>query len=303
MSYTHLRSFDAVATEGGFTAAARVLNIGQPTVTSQVRALEDRFGVELFQRRGRQVALTEAGRALHAITRRMMRLEEDARDLLNAYGGFHVGTLKVGAVGPYHATEMLSAFNDRYPDIRIAVTVGNSKEMVQRLLDYSVDVAVLAHVEDDPRIFAMPYSSHPVVVIINNAHPLADRPSLTLGELAGERMVFREEGSTTRRAFETALAGQGLFIDPVMEFGSREAVWLAVVRGVGIGVVSAFEYIPHPDIRAIPIADVDVRTTAHVNCLVERRESRLVQAYFQVARELLDSGRFAAHAGDKGGPG
>ncbi|KAA3628051.1 MAG: LysR family transcriptional regulator [Proteobacteria bacterium] len=291
MSYTQLRSFQAVASEGGFTAAARVLNIGQPTVTSQVRALEERYGVELFHRRGREVSLTDAGRALFAITRRLISLEEDARDLLNAYGGFHVGELKVGAVGPYHATEMLSAFNERYPDIRLTVAMGNSKEMVQRLLDYQADVAVLAHVEDDPRIFAMPYSSHPVVVIINKSHPLADRSGLRLRDLGGQRMVFRETGSTTRLAFETALQEAGVVIDPVMEIGSREAVWLAVARDIGIGVVSDIEYIPHPDIRPIEIIDADIRTTAHVNCLVERRESRLIQAFFNVARLLLDNRR------------
>ncbi len=291
MSYTQLRSFHAVASKGGFTAAAHHLCIGQPTVTSQVRALEDHYGVELFHRRGRRVTLTDAGRTLFAITRRLMSLEADARDLLNAYGGFHVGELKVGAVGPYHATEMLSAFNERYPGIHLTVAMGNSEEMVQRLLEYRADVAVLAHVEDDPRIVAMPYSSHPVVVMINRSHPLSGRKQLRLRDLEGERMVFRESGSTTRRAFETALAEAGIHIEPVMEFGSREAVWLAVARGIGIGVVSQIEYVPHPDIRAIRIADADVRTTAHVNCLVERQESRLIQAFFDVVRELLDSGQ------------
>ena len=145
MNYTWLRSFHAVAAEGGFTVASRLLNVGQPTITSQVKALEDYFAVQLFHRRGRSVALTDAGRDLFAITRRLTSLGDEARDLLNGYGGFHTGQLKVGAVGPYHATEMLSAFHDRYPDVRLTVTVGNSKEMVQRLLDYEADVGVLAH--------------------------------------------------------------------------------------------------------------------------------------------------------------
>jgi DNA-binding MarR family transcriptional regulator len=68
MNHTQLRSFHAVAAEGGFTAASRVLNIGQPTITSQVKALEQHFDVELFHRRGRRVELTDAGEELFRIT-------------------------------------------------------------------------------------------------------------------------------------------------------------------------------------------------------------------------------------------
>lgn len=283
MIFTQLRSFHAVATERGFTAASKVLNVGQPTLTSQVRALEEMFRVELFHRRGREIELTEAGEALIVITRRIMNLEGEARDVLNAFGGFHTGTLHVGAVGPYHATEMLSAFSEKYPGVRLAVKVGNSREMVEQLLNYSVDVAVLAHVEDDPHIFAMPYSRHKVVVFVNKSHPFAKRRKIRISDLDGERMVLRERGSTTRLAFEDALKRHRVKINPVMEIGSREAVWLAVVRGIGIGVVSEIEYIEHPNLHMVEVSDADIYTTAHVNCLMERRSSRLIDAFFDVA--------------------
>ena len=284
MIFTQLRSFHAVAAELGFAAASKVLNVGQPTLTSQVRALEEMFRVELFHRRGREVELTDAGEALFQITRRIIDLEGEARDVLNAFGGFHTGTLRVGAVGPFHATEMLSGFSERYPGIRLAVTVGNSREMVDKLLDYSADVAVLAHVEDSPHIFAMPYSRHKVVVFVNKTHRFARRRRIRIGELEGERMVLRERGSTTRLSFEAALKEHHVTIDPVMEIGSREAVWLAVARGIGIGVVSDIEFIPHPDLHVIEVSDAEIYTTAHVNCLTERRNSRLIDAFFEVAR-------------------
>lgn len=286
MNYTQLRSFHAVAAEGGFTAAARALNVGQPTITTQVKALERYFDVELFHRRGRRVRPTEAGEALFRISQRIMSLEDEAADLLNAYGGFHSGHLHVGAVGPYHATEMLSAFNERYPGIKVTVAVGNSGEMVTRLRDYSVDVAVLAHVEDDPRIHAVPYSRHPVVVFVNSAHRFARRRRIRLAELEGERMVLRETGSTTRLSFEAALRASGVRIEPVMEIGSREAVWLAVARGIGIGVVSDIEFIPHPDLHTVRVTDAEIYTTAHVTCLADRRESRLIAAFLNVAMQL-----------------
>jgi DNA-binding transcriptional LysR family regulator len=113
MLYTQLRSFHAVATEGGFTAASKVLRVGQPTITSQVRALEDAFDVELFHRRGRRVFLSEAGEGLFAITKRMISQEREAIDYLNELSGFQSGHLRLGAVGPYNIIDMVSAFAAR----------------------------------------------------------------------------------------------------------------------------------------------------------------------------------------------
>lgn len=286
MLFTQIRAFHGVAAEGGFTAASKVLNVGQSTLTSHVKKLEDYFDVELFHPRGRGVVLTEVGRELFQLTSKIMKMEGEAINLLQAFGGFNTGVLHVGAVGPYHATEMLSAFSELYPGIKLSVTIGNSREMVDLLLDYSVDVAVLAHVEDDPRIYAMPYSRHPVNLFVNKSHPFAKRRQIRIGELEGQRMVLREKGSTTRLAFEDTLARANISVFTVMEIGSREAVWLAVARGIGIGVVSDIEFIPHADIRMIEISDAEIFTTAHVNCLNERKESRLVSAFFRVAREV-----------------
>ena len=130
MLFTQLRSFHAVASEGGFTAAARAINIGQPTITTQVKALEEYFKVELFHRRGRRVELTDLGKALFGLSQRIMSLEAEAAELLLAAGEFNTGTLKVGAVGPFHAIEMLSAFNEHYPGIKLPIRTGNSREML-----------------------------------------------------------------------------------------------------------------------------------------------------------------------------
>jgi LysR family transcriptional regulator, low CO2-responsive transcriptional regulator len=296
MIHTQLRSFHAVASEGGFTAASRKLNIGQPTITSQVRALEDYFKVELFVRRGRRVELTDAGRQLHTLTQRLMTLEQDASDLLRGLGGLQRGTLKVGAVGPYHVTEMLASFHRLYPGVRLMVMIRNSREVLQQLLEFSIDVAVLAHVEDDPRVVAIPYSRHPVVAFVNRGHPWAGRGSVSIHDFSDEQVVLREEGSTTRLAFEQALADHRVRINPVLEFGSREAVWMAVERGLGVGVVSDIEFIPHPNLVGLPIHDCRIETIAHVAYLKEREESRIIQAFVSVARDLRvqQDGRKAA---------
>jgi aminoethylphosphonate catabolism LysR family transcriptional regulator len=289
MRLTQLRSFHAVARAGGFTGAARLLHISQPTVTTQVRFLEEAYGAELFYRRGRKVTLTPLGEQLNELAQRIFALEGEAVHLLRDSGELRTGSLRVGAVGPYHVTEMLARFNQRYPGVGVAVRVGNSTEVLDDLLDYRTDVAVLAQYTEDPRFHSLPYSRHPVVVFVHRAHRFARRRAIRLAELDGEGMILREEGSTTRKAFDDALRKAGVRPRVVMEIGSREAIREAVIKGVGIGAVSEVEYIPHRDIRPVPLSDVSVHTQAHVVCLQERREARLVRAFLDIARALRET--------------
>ena len=144
MRHTGLRSFHAVATAGGFNAAAAEFNISQPTLTTQVAALEDEYGVELFVRRGRRSELTDAGRHLLAITTRMFLEEEEAIAFLEQSRELRTGRLTIGAVSPYHVTAMLAAFRSTYPGIELSVALGNTADVLNDLLEYRSDIAVLA---------------------------------------------------------------------------------------------------------------------------------------------------------------
>ena len=287
MRLTQLRSFHAVARAGGFTGAARLLHISQPTVTTQVRFLEEAYGVELFYRRGHKVTLTPLGEQLFEMAQRIFALEGDATHLLEDSGELRSGHLRVGAVGPFHVTEMLARFNRRYPGVNVSVRVGNSEVVQQELLDYRTDVAVLAQFTDDPRFHAVPYSRHPVVIFTPRSHRFAARRSIRIAELEGEPMIFREEGSTTRKALDDALRRAGVAPRVVMEIGSREAIREAVIMGVGIAAVSEIEYIPDPETCRVPVSDAQMYTYAHVFCLRERREARLVTAFLEIVDGLL----------------
>ena len=293
MRLTQLRSFHAVARAGGFTGGAKLLNISQPTVTTQVRFLEERYGAKLFYRRGHKVTLTPLGEQLFELAQRIFALEAETLHLLEDAGELKTGHLRVGAVGPFHVTEMLARFNKRYPGLDVSVRVGNSEVVQQELLDYRTDVAVLAQFTDDPRFHAVPYSKHPIVIFVNKAHRFAQRRSIGIGELDGEPMIMREVGSTTRKALDDALRKAKVQPRVSMEIGSREAIREAVIMGVGIAAVSEIEYIPDPAIRVVPVEDVEMYTYAHVLCLRERREARLVRAFFDIVQELLGERRDA----------
>ncbi len=287
MRHTQLRSFHAVAQRLSFTSAARELGVSQPTITTQVKSLEQEFGVELFVRRGRRIEITETGGGLLDITRRLFADEKEAADYLNETRGLRTGHLRVGAVGPYHVTDMLAAFNARHPGLYVSVTVGNSRDTLRDLLDYRTDVAVLAHVDPDPRLVAIPYRRHRVIAFCPVDHVFAQRRSIRLRDMEGQRLVVREAGSTTRRAFDQAMREADVRPKIVMEIGSRESIREAVAKGIGMGVVSEAEFIPDPRIKPLPIADAEIFTYAHVVHLRERQNARLVRAFLQVLAGLL----------------
>jgi LysR family transcriptional regulator, low CO2-responsive transcriptional regulator len=285
MQYTRLRSFHAVATSGGFNAAAAAFNISQPTLSAQVGALEDEYGLELFVKKGRRRELSDSGRQLLAITTRLFAEEDEAVAFLEQSRELRQGKLSIGAVGPYHVTEMLAAFNRTYPGIDLAVKLGNSTDVLNDLLDYKSDVAVLAHIDEDARLLTIPYRRHPVALFVRKDHRLARSKSVKIAELEGEPLIIREFGSTTRRAFEQALAAKKIKPRKVMEIGSREAIREAVIRGLGISYVSEAEFVADSSLRLIPIADAEIYTYAHVVVLRKRESSRIIRAFLDVVRQ------------------
>lgn len=282
MNYAQLRAFHAVAAAGSFTKAADALHVTQPTLSAQVKALEESHGVELFERQGRGIAATELGRRLLEITRRYFNLEDEAEELLAATRGLTRGHLRVGADAPYHVMGALAAFNRRYPKLTLSLAIGNSAELLQDLIEHRSDVAILADVPGDSRLHALPLRRDRLIGFIPKAHALAGKSRIDAARLAEHRLVLREPGSTTRHLFETAMARAGHPLGEVLEIGSREAVREAVAAGLGIGIVSESEFGQDPRLWPLALGGIDVAMTEYVVCLAERRELRLVKAFLEI---------------------
>lgn len=287
MNYAHLRAFHAVANEGGFTRAADRLGVTQPTLSAQVKALEDNFGVALFDRRGRGIVATTLGRQLLDITRRLFLLEEEAQELLARARDLTTGHLRVSADGPYHVVPFLAAFAERYPAVHISLAIGNSQEVLNSLLHYQADVAVVADLEADPKLESIVCAESRLVVFVPRQHPWSRRRGIRLADLDGEPMVLREQGSMTRRIFERATARAKVKPRVIMEIESREAVREAVAAGLGIGVVSEPEFGNDERLVSVPVIDGDLILREYVVCLRERRNLRIVAALLDLVRERL----------------
>jgi aminoethylphosphonate catabolism LysR family transcriptional regulator len=290
MSYAELRAFHSVALHGSFTRAAEALHVTQPTLSGQVKALEEAHGVKLLDRRGREVAPTELGRVLLDITRRLFALEAEATQLLAAARGLIRGDLRVAADAPYHVIPLLAAFNRRHPGIRLSLSFGNSERVLQELFARRTDVAVLPNVAADPRLEPLPLRRDRLVVFVERGHPWWRRRSIRLGELAEQRLILREAGSTTRAIIEEAMTRAGIAPAEVLEIGSREAVREAVAAGLGVGVVFESEFGRDDRLHKLAMRDARLSAVEYVVCLKDPGQTRVIRAFLDLVQDNVLAG-------------
>ena len=286
MNATQLRAFHHVARERGFTRAAAVAGVSQPTLSGQVKSLEEAYGVRLFERRGRGVRLTETGQGLYALTDRIFALEEEARALLSGTSTLAQGHLRVSADSAYHAVPILAELKRRHGGLTFSLSLGNSSAVLRRLFDHEADVVVTAKLTADPRLFTLPFRTDRLVLFVPNRHAWAGRRRIRLAELSGQDMVLRERGSVTRGVFEATLAAASVRPGAIIEVESREGVGEAVAAGFGIGVVFESEFRPGDRFKRIAVAGADLGVAEYVVCLEERRSLALVRAFLDVAEDL-----------------
>jgi aminoethylphosphonate catabolism LysR family transcriptional regulator len=286
MLYTQLRSFHVVAREGSATKAARLLNVSQPTVTTQIKELEAYYNLELFRRHGRRLELTDLGRKLLSETQKFFDVEGEVLNFLEAANHLVQGHLRVGAVGPYPLMKFLRRYREQFPGVTVSVDLGNSDEVLQGLRDQRTDIGIVSQLQDKTGLVITSFGYQNVVAFVSVDHPLSTRKSIQLRDLDNQNMVMREEGSMTRREFEKAAQEEKIRPNVVMEVGSREAVWEAVAEGHGIGVISEISLQPDPRIIPLPISDHIIQTVIDAVCLKQRQHSSVVRAFIEMVEAV-----------------
>lgn len=287
MNFTHLRAFHAVASEGSFTRAAQILNVSQPTLSSQVKAIEEAYGLRLLDRRHRRIVPSETGRRVLEICREIFRLQDELEAVLDQNQKLQAGNLKVGADGPRHIMPVIDAFMRLHPKVAVSLTTGNAKATLDNLLAYETDVAIVALPKrHDARLHMVPFCTYPLVAFVSRDHPWASRARIALADFGRERLIIREPTSMTRQLLMRALAAARVRPSELIEIDNREASREAVALGMGVGVMSSTEF-PSPDSRcvALTIGGPDLEITEYIACLEHRRNLRAVQEFFRIAGE------------------
>jgi LysR family transcriptional regulator, low CO2-responsive transcriptional regulator len=263
ISLHQLSVFRAVARHQSFTRAAEELFISQPAVSAHVRELERHYGVELFEAVGRRVRLTEAGRLLEDCADRILGLVEESQRTLDELKGLRRGHLSVGAStipAAYLLPRELGRFKERYPDVAVALRMGDTHQVLGMVRRGEVEIAVVgdlhearmrgarAHAEgaeasgkpDIEWIQRQHYQSDELVLVVWPRHRWAQEGLPNLSELAHEPFILRERGSSTREHAEAMLRELGIWPHSIMEWQSTEAIKQAVEAGLGVSILSDY---------------------------------------------------------------
>ena len=289
VSYSGLAAFHAVAEAESFTGAAKARNLSQPTLSAQVKALEDAYGVRLFDRMGRQVRLTPLGQTLFVITARLLTAQDEAHALLAGTRTLQRGHLRIAADSATHVMAALARMRTTYPGLTFSLTIGNSSEVVGQIMDFAADVAITARPNSDPRIHSIKLRSDKLVAFVASNHELAQRDSVPIEAFAGQDLVLRERGSITREVIENHLSAASIKPMNLLEVQSREAVREAVAAGFGIGVVFDAEFKPEPGLKRLALTGADFTVGEYAACRAERRRLPLVRSFFETVQKLASS--------------
>lgn len=235
-----LRLLAAAARSGSFAAAAEASNVTPPAVTMQMHQLEADVGLPLFERDGRGIRLTAAGREVLAAAERIDAVIADCAAGLAGLKSLANGRVAVGVVSTakYFAPQMLAAFARSHPGIDIELVVGNREDTIAAFRDGRFDVAVMGRPPEGIEVERTPIGDHPQVIIAPPDHRLARQRAIAPQKIVGETLLMREVGSGTRLLAERFLARHDIKPRIGMEIGSNETIKQAVIAGLGIAFIS-----------------------------------------------------------------
>jgi DNA-binding transcriptional LysR family regulator len=244
MTLEQLRVFVAVAEREHVTRAAADLNLTQSATSAAVAALEARYATKLFNRIGRRIELTQAGRLFLVEARAVLARAAAAETVLAELAGLKRGSLALAAsqtVGNYWLPPLMYRYRTEYPGIALGLTIGNTETVVAAVRDGIADLGFVEGPVDDPALSVTPVADDELVLVVSAALPRPKRRAVAAADLKAMRWVSREPGSATRALFEEAMARAGLClsdIDVILELPSNEAVIAAVQDGAGAAILS-----------------------------------------------------------------
>ncbi|MFG2779450.1 LysR family transcriptional regulator [Streptomyces prunicolor] len=243
MQFQQLQYFVAVAETRHFTRAADLVHVAQPSLSQQIKALERELGADLFLRARGNITLTDAGEALLPLARRILADADTARHEVLELVQLRSGRIRLGAT-PSLCTgllpDVLRAFHDRYPGIRLLIEEGGSHDLVRELARGALDLAlvVLPLPSPSPALTTVELLREDLVVVSSPEAPAPGRGrTVRISDLEGERLVMFRHGYDLRELTVAACRAEGFEPDFAVEGGEMDAVLGFVRAGLGVAVV------------------------------------------------------------------
>jgi DNA-binding transcriptional LysR family regulator len=242
MEVRQLQIFRTLAEELNFTRTAELVHTVQSNVTAQIKALEDELGVPLFDRLGRRVTLTDAGRRFKPFAEQALTAMEQGQRALQA-GEEPSGPLRIGApesVLAYRLPQVLRAYRKRYPMVELAFRPYVDASLCSMLETGKFDMAIqMSDPRPGPGFQSIRLRTERVFLLSDLNHPLAKKHTVKPEDLAGQMLLLTEPGCGYRNKLDQVLAQRNVRPGNVTEFSSVEAIKQCVIAGMGLALLPA----------------------------------------------------------------
>jgi DNA-binding transcriptional LysR family regulator len=237
INLNQLRAFYQAAKCRNLNIAAEALFVSQPAVSAQIKLFEENCGLKLFKKKGRNLHLTDEGKAVYNYAKKIFEYEEKIEDAVEKMKALKKGSLRLGSARTYARYFMpflLTGFRDSYPHIKIYFDEGSSQEMVHSLMELKNEVVIIAKADDNPNIAFIPFSREELVLILPPDHHLTNTDSISFEQIAKEPIIMKDTGSGTRKLIDELFVKNDCTPNILMETGDAEIIKLLVQHGEGI---------------------------------------------------------------------
>lgn len=285
-----LRIFRAVAEARSFTRAAEVVHLTQPGISKHIKQMEEYYGIPLFDRLGKKVALTQAGEILSEATEEIMASAIAAEQRIEELKGLHGGKLVLGAsfaLGIYVLPGVLAAFRKRYPAVEVTVDISLSAKIMAKILANKLELGLVSQEAHDPRLFAKQFMTDELIVVVPSNHRWANRKRIRPQELMKETFIVAARGAGVRAAVEERLKQKDIVLTNVIDFGNVEGVKRAVEAGLGISIQPQSvvqREISAGSLTGVSLAGLDDKLGRFYVCRRDKHLSNAAKAFLALLR-------------------
>ncbi|HJA94418.1 MAG TPA: LysR family transcriptional regulator [Candidatus Eisenbergiella merdipullorum] len=238
MTLRHIKIYEAVYRHSSITRAADELHLAQPSVSLAVRELEEYYGIRLFERIGRRIYPTEAGKEFYGYARHIVSLFEDMETKVRNWDT--LGKIRIGTsitIGTHILPVLIREFQKEFPGLKVEAVVSKSSDIEQHILDNTIDLGLIESTPGKEEIQVTAFMQDSLCAIAPCGHPLTAEPFVTLSRLADYPLLMREKGSAGRELLEASFSLLQISVHPIWESASTQAIVRGVAEGLGVAVL------------------------------------------------------------------
>ena len=288
----HLHYFMAVCEELHFTKAAEKLGISQPTLSQQIRVLEDEIGLPLFDRIGKKIVLTEAGTLLLSYGTEILGTLQNVKDSIKDLKDMQIGQIRIGIMPSdldYRITQLIIDFHQKFPTVKLKIM--SSIEIVRQVLDNEVDIGIAINVLPNNQLVTIPLCLEEYVLIVSKEYPMANRESIKIGELKDLPLIMYPEGYLGREIVEETVKKHGFQLNSILETSSVTSIINLVRANIGVTVqpYPLIKEMNDPTLQIVYIQDDIPSRSLSIIYRVERYVSEATKALIEQVKIYFQS--------------